>query len=90
MYMYQTTVQCMTKTNTYIVLVHVPNYNAMHGKDLHIYSTCTCTKLRTRLHLSLVVPEDPLKMQTVQKQLENKLYNEKDHQSRSLPPPNKK
>ena len=44
--MYQTTVQCMTKTCIYVVHVHVPNYNAMHGKDLHVYSTCTCTKLK--------------------------------------------
>ena len=36
--MYQTTVQCMAKTCIYIVHVHVPNYSAMHGKALHIYS----------------------------------------------------
>ena len=63
--MYQTTVQCMAKTCIYIV--HVPNYSAMHGKDLHIYSTYT--KLRTRSQLSLTDPEDYIKIQTVQKQL---------------------
>ena len=44
--MYQTTMQCTAMTYIYIVLVHVPNFSAMHGKDLHIYNTCTCIKLQ--------------------------------------------